>query len=73
MRTTITLDDEVAAAVWRLRKERGSGVSAAINDLARRGLAAEAHATPRFEQETSAIGLRIDVDNVAEALEQLDD
>ncbi|MEO7198306.1 MAG: ribbon-helix-helix protein, CopG family [Solirubrobacterales bacterium] len=73
MRTTISLDDEVAAAVRRLRKERGTGVSAAVNDLARRGLAAEAHAAPHFEQETSAIGLKIGVDNVAEALEQLDD
>lgn len=73
MRTTVTLDDEVAAAVERLRRERGAGVSAAVNELARRGLAAEPRGARRFEQATSALGVRIDVSNVGEALEQLDD
>ncbi len=47
MRTTVTLDPDVAAAVSHLRTERGIGVSAAINDLVRRGLATEATASLR--------------------------
>lgn len=72
MRTTITFDKEVAAAVSALQRERGIGVSAAVNELAKRGLAAGPASAPRFEQETSALGLKVDVTNVAEALEQLD-
>jgi hypothetical protein len=71
MRTTITLDDDVAAAVERIRRERGVGVSEAINGLARAGLNAKP-ARPHFRQRSASIGLRIDVTNVAEALEQLD-
>ena len=71
MRTTITLDRDVAQAVQRLRRQRGLGLSEAVNDLIRLGLRAK---RPRrsFRQGTHALGLRIDVRNVAEALEQLD-
>lgn len=72
MRTTVTLEDEVAAAVDELRRKRGLGVSAAINELSRRGLAVPDERPP-FVQETSPMGVRIDVSNVAEALEQLDE
>lgn len=72
MRTTVTLDAEVAAAVEELRRKRGLGVSAALNELSKRGLAAQAD-KPAFDQETSPMGVRIDVSNVAEALEQLDE
>jgi len=41
MRTTVTLDSDVAEAVLQLRTERGISMSAAINDLVRRGLSAE--------------------------------
>lgn len=72
MRTTVTLDDEVAAAVDELRRKRGLGVSAALNELSKRGLAAKGD-KPAFVQETSPMGVRIDVSNVAEALEKLDE
>ena len=39
MRTTLTLDDDVAAALERRRTERGTGLRAEVNDLLRRGLA----------------------------------
>lgn len=71
MRTTVTLDRDVAAAVLQLRERRGLGVSAALNELARAGLT-RVPETPAFEQRTSDLGLRIDVANVAEALELLD-
>lgn len=71
MRTTVTLDEDVAAAVRRLQRERGVGVSEALNGLARAGLSAK---RPRatFRQRSTEIGLRVDVTNVAEALEVLD-
>lgn len=71
MRTTVTLDDDVAAAVARLRRERGLGPSEALNRLARAGLAVRSEGTA-FTQRSAPIGLRIDVRNVAEALEELD-
>lgn len=40
MRTTLTLDDDVAAAVARRRTERGTGLRQEVNDLLRAGLAA---------------------------------
>jgi plasmid stability protein len=40
MRTTLTLDDDVAAAIARRRAERGTGLRDEINDLLRAGLAA---------------------------------
>jgi Arc/MetJ family transcription regulator len=71
MRTTIALDDDVQAAVDRLRRERGLGLSEAVNDLARRGMTAKAGRRP-FRQRTANLGVGLDVRNVAEALEQLD-
>lgn len=71
MRTTITLDDDVAAAVGRVQQEDHVGVSAAVNRLVRQGLSGE---RPRaeFVQQTSSGHARIDVTNVVEALELLD-
>lgn len=71
MRTTINLDDDVAAAVRRLQDEAGLGVSQAVNRLARAGLAVKPTRT-RFRQRTARLDLRLDVSNVAEALEVLD-
>ncbi len=71
MRTTVTLDDDVTAAVDRLRRERSIGVSEAVNELVRAGLAA-GRSPARFRQTSARLGLRIDVANVAEALEILE-
>jgi hypothetical protein len=71
MRTIVELDDDVAAAVERLSRDRAMGVSEAINELIRRSLGdPEERAT--FVQRSQALGLRIDVSNVVEALEALD-
>jgi Arc/MetJ family transcription regulator len=71
MRTTVSLDDDVAAAVDDLRRTRHLGLSEAVNQLIRLGIGA-----PRtravFHQRTSDLGLRIDVSNVADALDVLD-
>ena len=75
MRTTVTLSKDVAAAVARLRRQRGLGVSEAVNELARKGLAADRQALKphgAFRQRSVPLGIKVDVSNVAEALEQLD-
>lgn len=71
MRTTVSLDQDVAAAVERLRKERNIGLSAAVNELARAGLASSTKRKP-FVQRSFAMGAKIDVSNVAEVLELLE-
>ena len=71
VRTTIDLDDDVAAAVERERTAAGTGLSFTVNRLIRRGLVApkDRH---RFVQRTAPLNLRIDVANIGEALDQLE-
>ena len=71
MRTTVNLDDDVAIEVERLRRERGLGKSEAVNQLARAGMREQPRRTA-FRQRSAEIGLKVDVTNVADALEQLD-
>jgi len=40
VRTTLTLDDDVAAALGQRRTERGTGLRREVNELLRAGLAA---------------------------------
>lgn len=70
MRTTLSLDDDVAAAVQQIRDERHIGLSDAVNQLIRAGLTAPPRRV-RFRQRTCNLGLRVDVSNVAEALDYL--
>jgi hypothetical protein len=72
MRTTITLADDVVTAVEAVRRERSLGLSEAVNELVRSGLAAGSTAPPRFRQETHDLGAGIDFSNVGEALDLLD-
>jgi hypothetical protein len=71
MRTTIEFDDDTARAIEELRRSEGLGVSEAVNELVRRGLMPRSP-KQRFEQRTVAMGLKIDVSNVAEALDLLE-
>ncbi len=71
MRTTINLDPDVEAEVERRRREGSIGLSAAVNDLIRRGIACEPAARP-FVQRTSPMKARMDVANIAEVLETVD-
>ncbi len=71
MRTTVTLDPDVAAAVRSLRKTEGLGLSEALNRLARTGLTVKQR-TPPFQQRTVKLDLQVDVTNIGEALEALD-
>lgn len=72
MRTTVTLHDDVAAEVERLRRERGIGPSEALNELARRGMRVRENPQP-YRHRSVALGLRIDVTNIGEVLDLLDD
>ncbi|MEI2638418.1 MAG: hypothetical protein V9F03_05405 [Microthrixaceae bacterium] len=71
MRTTVRLDPEVAAAAEQLQRERHIGLGEAVNELARAGLERN-HKPRRFRQRSASVGLRVDVTNVADALELLD-
>lgn len=71
MRTTVNLDDDVAAAIAELRARRGLGLSEAVNELVRAGLTIPTQRKP-FVQKTANVGVRINVDNIAEALEILE-
>ena len=73
MRTTLTLDDDVAAALERLRRARNSSLKDVVNDALRRGL--NDLATPpkprgRFRTQSATLGrLRIaTIDNISETL-----
>lgn len=71
MRTTVELDDDTAAAVRRLRTEGNRGASEAVNELIRRGMLHGDTPQP-FVPITHRLGLKIDVSNVADALDLLE-
>lgn len=72
MRTTVTFTSEVAAAVQRLQRERGRGVSDAVNELIRRGLTSPGTQQP-FLQTSSPMGEpSLPLDDVAALIEVLD-
>lgn len=67
----MSLDDDVAAAVEEIRRTKQVGLSEAVNELARAGMAAPSERRA-FRQRSADLGIRIDVSNVAEALDTLD-
>jgi Arc/MetJ family transcription regulator len=71
VRTTVDLDDDVQAAVDRLRRSKKLGLSQAVNELVRAGLGRKAARAP-FRQRTQALGITVDVSSVADAVEVLD-
>lgn len=74
MRTTLSLDDDVLAAVEDLQRKRRLGLSEAVNQLIRSGLV-ESAATPSrpYRHRTADVGIKVDVANVAEVLDLLDE
>ncbi len=71
MRTTVEFDDDTSAAIEQLRRESGMGGSEAVNELIRRGLVRREDSKP-FRQLTKRLGLKVDVSNVADALDLLE-
>ena len=72
MRTTVTIDDDVAAEIDRLRRAEGIGLSEALNRLVREGIGRPQRAKP-YRHRTARLGLKVDVTNIAEVLDVLDD
>lgn len=68
----MTLADDVAAEVQRLRRAEDIGVSEALNRLAREAMARRG-AGAVYLHRSSDLGLRVDVANVAEVLDLLDE
>jgi hypothetical protein len=71
MRTTVELDADTTQAVQALRREKGRGVSEAVNELIRRGMLAEPRQQP-FVARSQKLGIKIDVSNIADALDLLE-
>ena len=72
MRTTLTLDDDVAVQLERLRRARNASLKDLVNDALRRGLR-EMSAKPKkrepFRTQTFDMGpFLVNIDNVAEAI-----
>lgn len=73
MRTTLTIDDDIAAVLERLRRSRDESLKALINEALRRGLR-EMSAPPKprkpFRTQSVDVGelLVPSIDNIAEVL-----
>ena len=75
MRTTLNLDEDVAAQLGSLARKQGTSLSRAANELMRAGLrqAQERRELSRYEPPTFDTGQPlVDVTDVATALEVLD-
>lgn len=66
----MTLDEDVARLVEQVRRERGVGISAALNEVVRRGAAHQQGEVATFVQSVGSLGEQlIPIDDVAGALE----
>lgn len=74
MRTTLTLDDDVAVAVERRRRAQGHSLKQEVNELLRVGLLSvertpeATHPRPSFEPLRAGGCLLANIDNIAEVL-----
>jgi hypothetical protein len=78
MRTTLTLDEDVATALEQLRRKHGGRLKTVVNDLLREGLRhAQERPTRRSQFRTQSVDLgrlrASSVDNVADALATAED
>jgi hypothetical protein len=71
VRTTVNLEDDVASEVARLQRQRGIGVSAAVNELARAGFR-NTRQDYQYEHVTHDMGALVDLSDVADVLELLE-
>ena len=77
MRTTITLDEDVAAKLRSLSRRSGRAFREVVNDVLRRGLARplESRGRSPFRIVARDLGARrpgVSLDNVAELIEQVE-
>jgi hypothetical protein len=76
VRTTLTLDDDVAARLQSESRRSGRSFKDVVNDCLRRGLEARRPSAPArpFRIEPRPLGVRpgLDYDNVGDLLEQIE-
>lgn len=74
MRTTLTIDDELGARLEDLARRGGRSFKEVVNETLRRGLDTKAPPSKPFKIEARSLALRpgVQLDNVAELLEQID-
>lgn len=75
MRTTVTLDEDVAAALRAAASERGLSFKEALNSALREGLSRPARRRSGYKVPTRRLGLRhgIDLDKALRLAGQLED
>ena len=74
MRTTVTLDDDIASTLRRLAHERGISFKEALNSALRQGLSGRTTTRP-YHVEPRRMGLRpgIDLDKALRVAAELED
>ncbi len=76
MRTTLTLDDDVAAKLGERCRKSGRSFKVVINEVLRESLTVRKPTPPRrrFQVRTRALGLRAgrSYDNIGELLEEIE-
>lgn len=76
MRTTLTLDRDVAEGLQKEMRRTGKGLKATLNDALRRGLRTGARPVrpARFEVEPHAFGFKpgIDLDRINQLVDELE-
>ena len=75
MRTTPTIDPDVAARLAELQRESGLSFKEAVNQTLRRGLGAVAAEHVSYRMPVKDLGLRpgVDVDRIRDQISALDD
>ena len=75
MRTTVTLDSDLAAKLRALARERGVSFKEALNSALRRGLTTGGGSPRRYRLESRRLGLRpgVDLDHALRLAGELED
>jgi hypothetical protein len=75
MRTTVTLDPDLAAKLRALARERGVSFKEALNSTLRRGLASECGSSRRYRLASRRLGLRpgLDLEHALRLAGELED
>jgi predicted transcriptional regulator len=75
VRTTVTLDQDVAAKLRLLARERGVSFKAALNDAVRAGLGGGGRSVRPYRMPSRRMGVRegVDLDHTGRLLGELED
>lgn len=74
MRTTLTLDEDVAAQLKEVSQKSGKPFKQVVNEALRSGLDAQSVKPKQFRVQARAMGLRpgLSLDNIGELLEHIE-